>query len=311
MSKLPQQDLQRPDFRLFNQDGETLEGTMNSVNIVKSSEHLGWDSLSAIVTDEQPHIRNCRGEPNLWFLVPKTNFDFCRHIAGREYHRADRPELITIAPPYECVRDVIVGPVTVLHVFIPISLLQEVAAELLVDYKTGAVIDPVFSVADPLMNSILRAIEQMLDDISAESKLKAGYLARALVAHVLQAPHLGLGLEGIKKPFGKLTAQKQRLLNEYLQKKLDSKISIASMSALVGLSRTQFLRRFKTSVGTSPHQWVMIARIQKAKELLANSDLSLAEIATSCGFASQTHLATVFRRFVKLSPTAYREIKVR
>jgi AraC-like DNA-binding protein len=282
---------------------------MNSIAILKSSEFLGWDSLSAIVTDEQPHIRNCRGEPNLWFLLPKTNLDLCRRIAGREYHRAGPPELITIAPPYECVQDIVGAPVTVLHVFIPISLLQEVAAELHVDYETGVVIDPAFSVADPLMNSILRAIEQMLDDISAESKRKADYLARALVAHVLQAPHLGLRIEGIKKPFVKLTAQKLMLLNEYLEKKLDSKISIASMSALVGFSRTQFLRRFKSTMGTSPHQWVMTTRIQKAKELLANSDLSLAEIAKSCGFASQTHLATVFRRFVNLSPTAYREIK--
>jgi transcriptional regulator GlxA family with amidase domain len=95
-------------------------------------------------------------------------------------------------------------------------------------------------------------------------------------------------------------------LQEYLLERLSTEISIADMAGRVELSRAQFLRHFKALAGTSPHQWVMAARVQKAKELIAESNLSLDEIAASCGFASRTHLATVFKRFVNLSPAVYR-----
>ena len=96
------------------------------------------------------------------------------------------------------------------------------------------------------------------------------------------------------------------MLQDYIQGHLASDISIGDLANLLGLSRTQFLRRFKASTGTSPYQRVMEARVERAKELLANPRMNLSEIAASCGFANQAHLATVFQRFVKLSPSAFR-----
>lgn len=57
-----------------------------------------------------------------------------------------------------------------------------------------------------------------------------------------------------------------------------------------------FARQFREELGVSPHRYVTHARVERAKSLLAKTKRPLTEIALACGFSSQSHLATVFRR---------------
>jgi transcriptional regulator GlxA family with amidase domain len=65
-------------------------------------------------------------------------------------------------------------------------------------------------------------------------------------------------------------------------------------------------RDFGASAGLPPHPYLMQLRVERARELLEGTNLSITEIAFACGFASSQHLATVFRRALLTTPTEYR-----
>ncbi len=68
-------------------------------------------------------------------------------------------------------------------------------------------------------------------------------------------------------------------------------------------SLTQLWRQ---ETGVSPHRWLLTARIQRARELLENTQLSMEQIAGQCGLGSSTNLRARFRATVGTTPSAYR-----
>ncbi|MCA1655303.1 MAG: helix-turn-helix transcriptional regulator [Pseudonocardiaceae bacterium] len=75
------------------------------------------------------------------------------------------------------------------------------------------------------------------------------------------------------------------------------------------MDRHHFGRAFKQATGRPPHRYVTEQRVTRATELLAGSDLPIADIAHQVGMSSQSHLTTVFRRFVGDTPHAYRRAR--
>ncbi len=65
---------------------------------------------------------------------------------------------------------------------------------------------------------------------------------------------------------------------------------------------------FKSSTGMTPHRWLLDARIGRAKQLLLDGDLPLAEVALETGFSEQSHLTRVFRSLVGTTPAAWQRV---
>jgi len=84
-------------------------------------------------------------------------------------------------------------------------------------------------------------------------------------------------------------------------------IDVSDVLRAVPVSRTLFDRRFKTLLGHSPHHHIVSKRIERAKNLLIDSDLSIAVIAELAGFLNASYLSTAFRRETTLTPYSYRE----
>jgi AraC family transcriptional regulator len=81
------------------------------------------------------------------------------------------------------------------------------------------------------------------------------------------------------------------------------------LAQLAGVSARHLERAFRQSVGVPVHAYVLRRRISLAQELLLKQPaLSIDEISTKTGFSSSTHLATVFKRQVGCSPTAFRRL---
>ena len=76
---------------------------------------------------------------------------------------------------------------------------------------------------------------------------------------------------------------------------------------VAGLSPNYFLHAFKQSTGKTPHRYLTELRIARACELLQDPHRSIVDISLAVGFSSQSHLTTVFRRFKKTTPAAYRQ----
>ena len=105
----------------------------------------------------------------------------------------------------------------------------------------------------------------------------------------------------------KLTDPRLRRVVEYLHASIGQEVSLDGLAELAGLSPNYFLHAFKQSTGKTPHRYLTELRIARACELLLDPHRSIADISLAVGFSSQSHLTTVFRRFRKTTPAAYRQ----
>jgi AraC-like DNA-binding protein len=92
----------------------------------------------------------------------------------------------------------------------------------------------------------------------------------------------------------------------YILDNLASPIRLAELSALAGLSPSQFGRAFKVTTGKTPHQWTLDARIERAIAMLADPRNRLAEIALQTGFSEQSHFTRSFSAATGTSPNRWR-----
>jgi len=105
---------------------------------------------------------------------------------------------------------------------------------------------------------------------------------------------------------GGLTPRQLRRVKEFVDGQLSNGITISALADVAGLSRFHFVRAFKDSVGLPPYQYVLAARISRARGLLSIPDLSLGDVALAVGFSDASQLTRVFRKFVGVTPTAFR-----
>lgn len=105
---------------------------------------------------------------------------------------------------------------------------------------------------------------------------------------------------------GGLSPVHERRAKARLTADLQADTRVDDLARECGLSKRHFLRAFKTSTGEPPHRWLLARRVDRAKELLAGSDLELSEIAALCGFSDQSHLSRMFRRLTGNTPGAWR-----
>lgn len=123
--------------------------------------------------------------------------------------------------------------------------------------------------------------------------------------HTTQPPEETTYLTGTGQTHGLPPSKLQKVLG-YIQTHLNQELSLGRLSNEIGITPYYFARLFKQSTGTSVHQYVIQQRVERAKQLLQQSELSIAEVAIECGFANPSHLALHFKRIVGVSPKKFR-----
>ncbi|MBV8073645.1 MAG: helix-turn-helix transcriptional regulator [Acidobacteriaceae bacterium] len=86
----------------------------------------------------------------------------------------------------------------------------------------------------------------------------------------------------------------------------DEPISISEVARTSGLTRFHFVRLFKAIFGETPHQYRSRAQVERAKQLLILTDLSITEVCMSVGFSSLGSFSALFSRRVGMPPSEFR-----
>lgn len=97
------------------------------------------------------------------------------------------------------------------------------------------------------------------------------------------------------------------LIDDFIEENLNSDLTLSSLAGIAGLSRFHFSRAFKATTGETPYQHVLRRRIERAKSLLAVSQMSIGEVATNAGFQDIAHFQKTFRTWVGVTAKQYRE----
>ncbi|MGL4238223.1 helix-turn-helix domain-containing protein [Tabrizicola sp.] len=157
-------------------------------------------------------------------------------------------------------------------------------------------------------------IVSRLQDYILDALAAPGQSARLLQDHVMLglAAHFAQAYGGMAKSVlrqGGLAPWQESRAKEFIAANLSKSISLQDIADKCGLSLAHFSRAFKTSVGTTPHNWLQIRRIALAKDLLLASQRDLAAIALDCGFADQSHFTRTFSRSNGEGPGAWRRAR--
>jgi len=94
---------------------------------------------------------------------------------------------------------------------------------------------------------------------------------------------------------------------EYIHANASGNISLATMAKIAEVTPHHFASLFRNATGLSPHQYVLRARIERAKIHLKDDKLSVAQVSSLVGFRTQEHFTKVFRRVVGVTPSMFRE----
>jgi AraC family transcriptional regulator len=93
---------------------------------------------------------------------------------------------------------------------------------------------------------------------------------------------------------------------DYIDDNLPRKLTLEEIAGVARMSPHHFARSFKAATGLSPHQFVIHRRVERAKSLLSDTGLTVAEVARAVGFSNPSHLAHHVRRLLGVSPGALR-----
>ena len=163
---------------------------------------------------------------------------------------------------------------------------------------------PRFTTHDPLIYQIGVALKSTLFKYGTSSSLYAETLINTLTLHLLE--HYSTSRPSLSgcTP-GKLPRYKLQQTIDYIYAYLDRDLRLKDLSNVVQMSPNYFAQLFKQTTGITPHQYVIRCRIERAKELMRQGKLPLAEIATQVGFVDQSHLNRHFKRLVGVTPKTY------
>ena len=192
-----------------------------------------------------------------------------------------------------------------LHLFLPAAPLSVSAlAEIGVDPgKVGLHYEGGFR--DPLIERIAWAIRDEMIDPAPAGKMLVETLASALGAHILRH-HSNLKRAPLPAARGALDSRRLRRVAEFVEAHLGEDLTLGRLAREACLSPFHFARAFKAATGTAPHRYLTVRRIDRARALIADGELTLAEIADACGFSSQAHFTRSFKRFVGATPGEHR-----
>lgn len=163
-----------------------------------------------------------------------------------------------------------------------------------------------FCIQDARIEYIGLALAAELKLGGTTGRLYTDSLATALAAHLLRhhsviASSTPIGAHG-------LSAQWYDLL-DYIYEHLANDLSLAELASVIGVSQSHFSSLFRQNIGSSPHQYLVQQRVERAKTMLLKSNLPIAEIATEVGFYDQSHLTRHMQRLLSISPKQLRQQK--
>jgi len=164
-----------------------------------------------------------------------------------------------------------------------------------------------WNLTDPNIMALLLALRTDLEEGSPAGRLYGESLANALAVYLLTrysaqrytpAPYQG-GLPGYRL---------KRVL-DHIGDKFAEDLSLSQLAAVADMSPHYFAALFKMSTGYAPHRYILLRRIERAKQKLRDSRLSILEVALDVGFQNPSHFARMFRKFVGTSPSHFQNQK--
>lgn len=166
----------------------------------------------------------------------------------------------------------------------------------------------VYKKSDPLIQQIGLTLLAESETDTPAGRLFSDSLIQTLTLHLLA--NYTTAKTSNRMANGGLSGYKLRRATEYINEHLENDLTLAEIAAVADLSQYHFAREFRKSIGKTPQQYLMLQRVERAKQLLAQPELPLVEVSLRTGFKNQSHFTTLFRKYTNFTPKIWRELKL-
>ncbi|WP_423198606.1 DNA-binding domain-containing protein, AraC-type [Cupriavidus sp. H19C3] len=193
----------------------------------------------------------------------------------------------------------------VLHLFVPQPVLTECHRDLFGREHNGDIVlsDPRLT-TDTTMERLGQALAMAHTQDPSLGRLFIDSVSMAIVSRLV-SNHFNRVAAQTRHVTG-LPAWRLRRVVDYIDAHLSEAIGLADIAESAGLTRMHFAAQFRLATGLRPHEYLLRRRIEHAQDLLRDDKGSVLDVALRCGFRSQAHFTTVFRRFVGDTPYRWR-----
>lgn len=197
------------------------------------------------------------------------------------------------------------GRMDALNIYLDPTLVARVAEEAFEVDPTRWELPPLDGLDLPPLQAVMGAVDAELSAGDAGGALAAESLANVLAVRLLR--HVMAPRRPTRSRDGVLPRGRLRSVIEYIEEHLDTAPTLADMAAVARVSPYHFARQFRAATGLPPHRYLIMRRVERAKELLrCGEEVSLAQVATRAGFSDQSQLTRHFRRLVGVTPGQFR-----
>jgi len=261
-------------------------------DIRATSEGHGWSSIYASIQRENPFEGRFEAIADDLIVLHRsgpvqTTFASGGHVTSRCIPKGS----IFFLPAGHACEVGLHGALDTLHIYLRANLVS-------VHNVTPLLVE-----RDVVIQHLAQAVEQAVCEKVSNSDRFIDPIARALADRVSA---ISRSSEPWQVQTAGLPDYELRRLNDFIEANLEDEITLAAMASACGIGTRSFVRAFAATTGKSPYQYVIAARVERAKRLIEQDQEGLAEIALRCGFSHQEHLTRAFRRLTGQTPGRYR-----
>lgn len=153
-----------------------------------------------------------------------------------------------------------------------------------------------------LIHSYFLALKPYFDYPAVVTEDMMAAKIRELLGLLIQTDSTG----EMKSIFANLFTASEYAFKDTIAKNIFEDLSVEDLAFLCGLSLSSFKRKFSTIYGTTPNKYITSKRLDKAQTLLKTTELSISEIAYSCGFSDVSYFSKSYKKYYQTSPSALR-----
>ena len=272
---------------------------MSNINPYQTVRESGDDSMHCAVLELDeftPHYSTERDNLCFWFSLNGNTEVF--PSSGAPYRLHGGADIATI-PPGTVWDGSWRGRQT--------CVLVEVGPSLLREFTRSEIVFPnnhqLMVMEDERIKFGILALHQDLLSPSPAGGLFSGHIARGITSHYLRT-YCDCAQPRASREH-KLAPRDLKRVQELIESRLERKPCLEELAGSLGLSVASFCRRFRNSTGLPPYQYLLHARVARAKQALQRRGQSLSELALSLGFYDQSQFTNTFRKIVGVSPRDY------
>ena len=163
-----------------------------------------------------------------------------------------------------------------------------------------------YHIKDPNLEYIFRLLLSEIQAGNQNGKLFLENIVSILTSHFIknyskeQTPELVENISGF-------TSEELEKALYYIEKNISESFKIENLAEEFGVSKFNFIKKFKSSTNVTPHQFIIRKKLERSKNLLKEDSLSLADITYMLNFFDQSHFSNSFKKMYGMTPSEFRK----